>query len=73
MDVLPVIRHTRREVDRGLGFRVMWERIILAGIATFCIYLFLNVGNNSKQTGFLKQSFLRTTHLVLEIPLSSWN
>jgi len=49
----------------------MWERIILAGIATFCIYLFLNLGNNSSQTGFLRQNLLETTHLALDIPLSS--
>lgn len=48
----------------------MWERIILAGIATFCLYLFLNLGSNSTQTGFLRQSLLKTTHLILEIPLS---
>jgi hypothetical protein len=25
----------------------MWERIILAAITTFCIYLFLNLSNES--------------------------
>lgn len=31
-------------MDEGL---FMWERIVLAGIITFCIYLFLNLGGNS--------------------------
>ena len=25
----------------------MWERIILAVVTTFCIYVFLNIGNES--------------------------
>lgn len=49
----------------------MWERLILAGIATFCIYLFLHLGNNSKQPGFIGQSFTHTPHFIFNIPLFS--
>ena len=49
----------------------MWERIILAGVATFCIYLFLNAGSKSTQTGFVGQDLLSTTYLVFEIPLTA--
>ena len=49
----------------------MWERLILAGIATFCIYLFLHLGNNSKQPSFIGQSFTQAPHFIFNIPLFS--
>ena len=35
---------------------MMLERIVLAAIATFCIYLFLNLGGKSSNTSSLDTS-----------------
>ena len=50
---------------------MLWERLVLAVVATFCIYLFLNLGNNSKQPSFIGQSLTEGSHFIFNIPFFS--
>lgn len=49
----------------------MLERLFIAGVATFCIYLFLNIGNNSTQPSFFGQSLSKAPHLIFNLPMFS--
>lgn len=49
----------------------MLERLLLAGVATFCIYLFLPIGNNSTQPSFYGQSLTKAPHLIFNLHLFS--
>ena len=48
---------------------MMWERLILAGVATFCIYLFLNLGNKPTQPNFIGQNLIKTPPIIFNLPL----
>ena len=50
---------------------MMWERLVLASVATLCIYLFLNLGNKPTQPNFIGQSLIKTPHVIFNIPLFS--
>lgn len=49
----------------------MLERIVLAAIVTFCVYLFINLGEKSSQPAFVGGRLTRTTDLLNSIPLLS--
>ena len=49
----------------------MGERLILAVVATFCIYLFLHLGNSSTKPQFLGQKLTNASHFIFNIPLLS--
>jgi hypothetical protein len=65
------MRHTSRHVRENRGTFMMWERLVLAGIATFCIYLFLHLGNNSTQPKLIGQSLIKPPHFIFNLPLLS--
>jgi hypothetical protein len=50
---------------------MMWERLILAGIVTFCIYVFLHLGNSSTQPKLIGQSLIKPPHFIFNLPLLS--
>ncbi len=47
----------------------MLERIILAAIATLCIYLFLQLGTKPTQPTFFGGSFTKTPNFIYNFPL----
>lgn len=47
----------------------MLERIILAAIATFCIYLFLQLGTKQSQPAFFGESLTRAPDFIHNFPL----
>lgn len=47
----------------------MLERLLLAGVATFCIYLFLHIGNSTQP--IYGQNLTKTPHLIFNIPFFS--
>jgi hypothetical protein len=49
----------------------MLERIILAAIATLCIYLFLQLGTKQPQPTFLGGSLTKTTNFLYSLPVFS--
>ena len=49
----------------------MLERIILAAIATLCIYLFLQLGSKQPQSSFLGGSLTKTSNFLYHFPAFS--
>lgn len=49
----------------------MWEKLLLSVVATFCIYLFLNLGNSSTSSQFLGRNLTNASHFIFNIPLLS--
>lgn len=49
----------------------MLERIILAAIATFCIYLFLNTGTKPSKPVIWGGEFSKIPNFIYSIPLFS--
>jgi len=50
----------------------MLERILLAGIITFCIYLFLNLGGKSSQSSVLDAQESAVTEFLSQVSFFSW-
>ena len=50
---------------------MMWERLVLAGVATFCIYLFLNLSSKPTQPNVVGQNLISTPHVIFNLPLFS--
>ena len=49
----------------------MLERLLLAGVATFCMYLFLHIGNSYTQPSFYGQRLTQAPHFIFNLPLFS--
>lgn len=49
----------------------MLERIVLAAIATVCVYLFLNLGENPSQPALVGNRLTQTQNLFNNIPFFS--
>ncbi len=50
----------------------MWERIVLAAIITFCVYLFLNLGTNPINTPSVDTKQELIPEFVKRIVSFSW-
>ena len=47
----------------------MWERLLLAAIATLCFYLFLNFGTGNSQPSLFGKTITRAPSLIFNIPI----
>jgi hypothetical protein len=49
----------------------MIERFLLAAIATFCFYLFFQLGSNTEKPGFLGNGLTQMPNFAYSTPLIS--
>ncbi len=49
----------------------MWERLILAAVATFCFYLFLHLGGNAPQSNLIGRNSTKAPNFIFNIPIFS--
>ena len=47
----------------------MWERLLLAAIATLCFYLYLNLGSSNPQPSFFGKSLTKAPNFIFNIPI----
>ena len=47
----------------------MWERLLLAVIATLCFYLFLNFGTSSPQSSIFGKNITKAPSFIFNIPI----
>ncbi len=50
---------------------MMWERLILAAVATFCFYLFLHLGDNTPQSNLFGRNLTKAPNFIFNIPILS--
>ena len=65
------IRHTNNMVrDWGRTY-LMWEKLILAAVATCCFYLFLQLGGNTPESNLFGGNLTKTPSFIFNLPLFS--
>ena len=58
------------ESDWG-EYIMIWERLILAAVATFCFYLFLQLGDNTPQSNLFGRNLTKAPNFIFNIPILS--
>ncbi len=49
----------------------MWEKLILAAVATVCFYLFLHLGGNTPQSKLFGRNLTKAPSFIFNIPILS--